>query len=129
MRTATNPYSPRRRDSPWRVGGLSPRQEAHTRGAAALRPYRGRGGAATLMVFEEIIRSRPCRRAAPWRAEGFTPTARSPISYRLSAIGYSSAPRQEANVSQATRRGRIGRVTIRAARARPRRARNPATAA
>jgi hypothetical protein len=55
----------------------------------------------------------------------------SAVGYRLSVIGYRLflSPRQEANVSQATRRGRIGRVTIRAARARPRRARNPATAA
>jgi hypothetical protein len=51
------------------------RQGAHTGGAAALRPYRGRGGAAHLMVFEEIIRYSPRRRALPWIAEGFSPTA------------------------------------------------------
>jgi len=30
-----------------------------------------------LMVFEEIIRSSPSRRASPWLAEGFSPTARA----------------------------------------------------
>ena len=129
MRTATNPPQPAQAGFALESRGLEPTARGAYEGRSSAAPVQGVRGAATLMVFEEIIRSRPRRRAAPWRAEGFTPTARSPISYRLSAIGYSSAPRQEANVSQATRRGRIGRVTIRAARARPRRARNPATAA
>jgi hypothetical protein len=33
------------------------------------------------MVFEEIIRSSPRRRASPWLAEGFSPTARG--AYRI----------------------------------------------
>jgi len=44
-------------------------------GAALLRPYRGRGGSAHLMDFEEILRSRPRRRASPRIAEDFSPTA------------------------------------------------------
>ncbi len=40
-----------------------------------------------LMVFEEIIRSSPRRRASPWIAEGFSPTARG--AYRIIAVlGY-----------------------------------------
>jgi hypothetical protein len=37
-----------------------------------------------LMVFEEIIRSSPRRRASPWIAEGFNPTARG--VYRIIAV-------------------------------------------
>jgi hypothetical protein len=45
--------SPRRRASPWLAEGFTPTARgAYERGAAALRPYRGRGGDAPLMVFE-----------------------------------------------------------------------------
>jgi hypothetical protein len=40
------------------------------------------------MVFEEIIRHSPRRRALPWIAEGFSPTASAPLGYQLSAIAY-----------------------------------------
>ncbi len=79
-------YSPRRRASPWIAEGFSPTARGAYRMIAFLAKFepnwtglnipRVAPHAMTeIMVFEEIIRYSPRRRALPCIAEGFSPTA------------------------------------------------------